>query len=237
MENRVRIGNDALREYLKYLNDKDSCRVLVIGDLHEPFSLDSYFDHVRKVRDRYQCNRVVFMGDVIDSHHTSYHETDPDGMGGGDELDLAIRRLERWHTEFGPAEVMIGNHDRIVSRKAFSAGIPKKWIREYHEVLETPNWEFKEKTIIGDTLYHHGEGGTARTRYKKELMSTWQGHLHSQFYIDYMVGQRFKIYGVQSGCGIDHEKYAFAYGKNFPKPIIGCGVDLDGTPHLEPMHL
>ena len=236
-DQRVSIKNDQLREYLKYLNDENSNRVLIIGDLHEPFCLTEYIDHVRRIRDRYQCNKIVFAGDVIDSHASSYHESDPDGLSAGDELSLSIKSLKKWHDEFPNAEIMIGNHDRIVARKAFSAGISKRWLRDYEDVLETPTWKFKEKTIIGNVLYHHGEGGTARTRYKKEMMSMWQGHLHTQFYIDYMVGQNFKIYGCQVGCGIDHEKFAFAYGKNYPKPIIGCGVDLDGVPILEPMHL
>ena len=63
---------------------KDETRVLVIGDLHEPFCLDSYLKHCKDVYSKYNCNRVVFIGDVIDNHYSSYHETNADGMGGGD---------------------------------------------------------------------------------------------------------------------------------------------------------
>ena len=51
-----------------FFNNKES-RVLVIGDLHAPFDLDSYFDHCVEVYERYNCNRVVFIGDVIDNHY------------------------------------------------------------------------------------------------------------------------------------------------------------------------
>ena len=33
---------------------------------------------------------------------------------------------------------------------------------------------------------------------------------------------------MQTGCGIDHEKYAFAYAKAGKKPAISCGVVIGG---------
>lgn len=227
-----------LNNLVQVLKDKSN-RILVIGDLHEPFCLDAYLDHCIYVYSKYNCNRVVFIGDVIDNHYSSYHEVDPDGLGGGDELDLAIKRLSRWVKAFPVADIMIGNHDRIIARKAFSSGIPKKWIKEYKEVLNAPEWNFTESIIIDNVLYQHGEGGTARSKMRKELISTVQGHLHTQGYIDFQVGRNYKIFGAQIGCGIDKDAYAMAYGKNFGKPFISCLVVLNsGTlPILEPMEL
>lgn len=227
-----------LNNLVQVLKDKSN-RILVIGDLHEPFCLDAYLEHCIYVYSKYNCNRVVFIGDVIDNHYSSYHEVDPDGLGGGDELDLAIKRLSRWVKAFPVADIMIGNHDRIIARKAFSSGIPKKWIKEYKEVLNAPEWNFTESIIIDNVLYQHGEGGTARSKMRKELISTVQGHLHTQGYIDFQVGRNYKIFGAQIGCGIDKDAYAMAYGKNFGKPFISCLVVLNsGTlPILEPMEL
>jgi len=207
---------------------KDETRVLVIGDLHEPFCLDEYLSHCQEIYAKYNCNKVIFIGDVIDNHYSSYHETDADGLGGGAELDIAIFRLQRWYKAFPVADVMIGNHDRIISRKAQTGGIPKRWIRSYSEVLGTPNWNFTERTVIDDVQYIHGEAGTARTKSKGDMMSTVQGHLHTQCYTEFTVGANFKIFGMQVGCGIDHEKYAFAYAKAGKKPAIGCGVVIGG---------
>jgi len=161
---------------------KDETRVLVIGDLHEPFCLDSYLKHCKDVYSKYNCNRVVFIGDVIDNHYSSYHETNADGMGGGDELDLAIDRIARWYKAFPKADVTIGNHDRIIARKAQTSSIPKRWVRDYSEVLNTPNWNFIERVVIDDVQYMHGEGGTARTKSKADMMSTVQGHAHTMLY-------------------------------------------------------
>jgi|SRR6056300_778658 len=232
--------NKAQYELIKtYRGKSNERRVLVIGDLHAPFTLDGYLDHCVNVRDKYGCNEIIFIGDVIDSHYSSYHEQDPDGMGGGDELDLSIKELSKWYKEFPKAKVILGNHDLIVARKAFSSGLSKRWIRDLNEVLEVPNWDFVESYTLDDVLYIHGVGSKASGRIKKELHSVVQGHYHTEGNINYLVGRGYKIFGMQTGCGIDHEKYAFAYGKHFGKPFISCSVILNNgkLPILEPMEL
>jgi len=223
------------REQAGYIKDvspsfrKDGhSRILVIGDLHTPFDYAPYLEHCKQVYAKYDCNRVVFIGDVIDNHYSSYHETDADGFGGQEELDLAITRLATWHEAFPVADVIIGNHDRMIMRKAQTSNIPTKWIKEYKEVLGVPDWNFTERMVYDNVQYIHGEGGTARTRSKKDLMSTVQGHLHTQCYIEWAIGAGLKIFGMQVGCGVDHESYAMGYARNFPKPAIACGVVLNG---------
>lgn len=208
--------------------NSDESRVLVIGDLHAPFDLDSYFDHCVSVYERYNCNRVVFIGDVIDNHYSSYHETDADGLGGLQELEMAIDRLRRWYHRFPDAHVTIGNHDRIIMRKAQSSSVPRKWIKDYKEVLETPNWDFVTDVEIDGVLYIHGEAGTAKTKARADMRSVVQGHLHTQAYTEYFVGAKSRIFGCQVGCGIDHESYALAYAKAGRKPAIGCAVVIGG---------
>ncbi len=203
-------------------------RVLVIGDLHEPFCLDGYLEHCKKVYRDYDCNEVVFIGDIIDNHFSSFHDTDPDGHGAGHELDFAISKIKKWYKAFPEATVTIGNHDRIIMRKAFSSGLSKRWVKDYADVLGVHNWNFVESIIIDNVRYQHGEGGTARSTAKADMISTVQGHLHTQAYIDWMVGLRFKVFAMQTGCGVNHKAYALAYAKHGKKPAISCGVVLDG---------
>ena len=213
---------------IKSNKSKSGKNVLVIGDLHEPFCLDNYLEHCVETYNKYKCDEVVFIGDIIDNHASSYHETDPDGHSAGQELKMAIQRIKEWYKAFPKATVIIGNHDRLIMRKAYSSGLSKLWIKDYAEVLGTPGWNFTESIEIDDVLYIHGEGGTARARVRRDLQSIVQGHLHSQAYIDWCVGAKFKLFGMQIGCGIDHKSYAMAYGKEGPKPAIACGVVLQG---------
>ena len=211
-----------------YFGEKDTSRVLVIGDLHEPFCLDGYLEHCIETYRKYNCNRVVFIGDIIDNHYSSYHETDPDGLSGGDELLLSIKKIAKWYKAFPKATIIWGNHDRLIMRKAFSSAIPRSWIKDYKEVLSTPEWEWEDRIVIDNVQYIHGEGGTARTRCKSDLQSTVQGHLHTQCYVEHAVGANYRIFGMQVGCGIDHDSYAMAYAKRGKKPAISCGVVIGG---------
>lgn len=217
---------------------KGKSRVLVVGDLHCPFDLDSYLDHCKKMYKQFECDTVVFIGDVIDSHFSSFHTTDPDGYSAGEELERAIDRLNRWYVAFPNATVVLGNHDRMVARKAFEGGVPKAWIREYGDVLGTPSWIYADHVVVDNVMYVHGEGGTARTRIKNDHQSLVQGHLHTQAYIDWIFNQHQRIFGMQVGSGIDFDAFAFAYAKRGRKPAVSCAVILNGLhPFLIPMDL
>ena len=225
-EYRPRLSEDEMELIRSYRNNSEG-NVLVIGDLHEPFCLDGYFEFVKEQYERYNCDTVVFIGDIVDNHYSSYHEQDPDGFSAGQELERAIERLKKWHDAFPNAYVTIGNHDRMMMRKAYSSGMSKRWIKDYKDVLEVPTWKFVDEINIHGVTYVHGEGGTARTRVKQELESIVQGHLHTQAYVEWTVGARHRCFAMQVGCGIDRHAYAMAYAKAGKKPIIGCGVVLN----------
>jgi len=205
-------------------------RVLCIGDLHEPFCLPGYLDFCVSLYDEWECNRVVFIGDVIDNHFSSYHETDSNAYGGAYELEQAIEKLSRWYELFDDAMVTIGNHDALIMRKAQSGGITSAWIREFSEVLNTPGWEFVEECDIDGVQYLHGHGGGGKAvaRCVKDMQSTIQGHYHTESYVQWKVGRRARVFGMQVGCGIDRRAYAMAYAKAHPKPAISAGIIIDG---------
>ena len=224
-ESRPRLRGDKRIAY-NNLNTKER-RILVIGDIHAPFELDGYLEFCQETYSKYLCNQVIYIGDIIDNHYTSYHETSSDAMGGLDELEYAIRAVKRWSDAFPVADVLIGNHDRLVMRKAQTSDIPSAWIKSYNEVLGT-NWNWTERIVYDNVQFIHGEGGTASTKSKNDMMSTVQGHIHTQCYTMWSVGRNFKVFGMQVGCGVDGSSYATAYAKNFKKQAIGCGVVLGG---------
>ena len=218
---------------LQKMRESETRNILVIGDLHEPFCLDGYLEWCLEQYETFNCNQVIFIGDIIDAHGFSYHEPDPDGMSSGLELETAIKKIAKWYEAFNNStvpngiDVMVGNHDRMASRKAMSGGIPAAWIRSYNEVLGTPDWNWLESVIYDDVLFEHGEGGQAAAKAKNNLMSSVCGHTHTLAYTQWFVGKRFKVFGMQVGCGVDSTTYAAAYAKNFKKQSIGCSVVLN----------
>jgi len=216
---------------LDKLKKKYPNRTLIIGDTHCPYDLPTYLDFLIDTYHEYKCNKIIHIGDEIDNHALSFHESIPELQSAGDELALAKKHLHRYYKYLPQRDVtvIIGNHTRMVMRKAMSGGIPKQWIRDYNDVLEVPEWTFVPEIIVDDVLYAHGEGGTARTKCRADLQSVCQGHLHTQLYSEVYVGRNRRIFGMQVGTGIKHSEIAFNYARAGKRPAIGCGVVLHGT--------
>jgi len=214
------------KKALDFLRNKER-RVLVIGDLHCPFEKGGYFEFCLETYDKYACNQVIFIGDLVDSHASSRWESDPDGLSAKTELERAIEDLQKWRIAFPVADCIIGNHDRVVMRRAFSSSIPSVWIKSFNEVLGT-SWNWRERVEYDGVQYVHGEGGTARTKAKNDLQSTVQGHIHTQAYVEHFCGNTRSLWAMQVGCGLDRETYAAAYAKHYKKQAIGCGVVIGG---------
>lgn len=224
---RPRLRGNKLKTYENFTKKED--RVLVIGDLHEPFCLDGYLDFCKETYAKYNCNRTVIIGDIIDSHYSSYHETDADGMGGIDELELAISKLKKWYKAFPVADVTLGNHDRIIIRKAQTSNIPSKWIKEFGEVLETPNWNFVTDVYYDGVRYVHGDkSGKPRMAAKRDMVSTVSGHYHTDMYVEWLFGKTRSIFAMAVGCGIDSRSYAMGYMQGGKKEAIGVGIVVGG---------
>lgn len=243
MEIRPRLTQD---EYNIVLNYRKGIKnnVLIIGDLHEPFTRKGYLEHCVKTYAEYKCNKVVLIGDVIDNHYSSYHETDPDGTSAGDELEIAIDKLRDWYEAFPSAYVVIGNHDRIILRKAYTSGLSKRWIKDFNDVLGVPGWEFNMSFEFDGVLYIHGEGGGgingALQKALNRRKSIVQGHFHTEAHIRWNVSDEDRLFAMQVGCGVDDKQYAMAYAQfNAKKSIISCGVVLDNgnIPLIVPMQL
>jgi predicted phosphodiesterase len=212
----------------------DPDNVLVIGDPHEPFTKEGYLEFCRKIQQEYDCGTVVHIGDAVDNHAVSYHEKDPEGMSAGDEFNLALLKMKEWYYTFPVVKVCIGNHDALPFRKAFTAGLPKTWLKTYQELLQSPpTWQWDFTHEINGVIYQHGTGLSgelaAINAARENRQSTVIGHLHTVMNTRFLASYKDLIFGVTVGCGIDHEKYAFAYGKqNTRKPVVACAVILDG---------
>lgn len=222
----------------------DKNNVLIIGDTHEPFCKEGYLEHCLKVQKEYNCGTVVHIGDLVDNHAVSYHESDPDGRSPGDEFKAALDNCEKWYKAFSEVLICIGNHDRLPFRKAYTAGLPKNWLKSYQEMFNSPKgwkWDFVHK--VNGVIYQHGTGMSGEmasiNAARENRQSTVIGHLHTVSNIRFLASHKDLIFGMNVGCGIDHTKYAFAYGKeNTRKPVVSCGVVINGKlPINIPMNL
>jgi metallophosphoesterase superfamily enzyme len=219
--------------------------VLTIPDIQAPFVHKHALPFLTALAKKIQPDYVVQIGDLADHHALSDYESDPDGMSAGDELKATIACLKGFYKQFPDVDVVIGNHDERIYRKAFAAGIPKAYIRPLEDVLQFPKgWLLCNEVEIDGVIYEHGHqlGGGGQGVFKKAVESnmtnTVLGHHHSLAGIQYFANKKHLCFTMVTGCLMDTHSYAAAYGKKFPsKPILGAGVVVDGVPFYQPMLL
>lgn len=216
-------------------------KCLIIPDLHLPCSRPHAIEFCKEIQKKYKCDTVVFIGDILDFHAVSFHAQHPEMPGPTNEFTLAYQELQRWYKAFPKAKVCIGNHDYRVIRLAESVNIPKKFLREFAEVWDTPKWDWKDEHIIDNVLYFHGTGGgggliPAYNKMKSLSMSVVLGHFHSRAGIKFLVSHKSRLFGMDVGTLINDRSMAFAYGKyNVERSVLSCGVVINGHPYLELM--
>jgi len=222
-------------------------RVLVVGDLHAPGIHKGYLGHCKKIHKKYNCNRVVFIGDIADMNAVTFHQRHPDDINATAEYKAMKRQLAPWVKAFPKSTVVLGNHDLRVRRVAAGAGIPECYLAGFTDWMPalddiSHKWTFVESVTIDGVLYIHGhKGGSsgvnpAFNKSMKRQISVVQGHLHTRFGIEYWAGKNRKaLFGMQVGSGIEKTHPCFGYAKdNDIDPLLGCGAVINGTPHLEP---
>lgn len=221
---------DHCRSCAKY-KEKFGRPTLVFSDVHAPFDHRDFPDFLRRVNDRYKCGKVVCLGDLVDNHTISRHTKEPCADGLYTELDNAKDRLKIYTTIFPEVTYVLGNHDLRPEMIAKECGIGARYLKTMHELLSLPDgWECAgDEFIADDVLYCHGINCSGKNgalnKAIQERMSVCIGHSHSFGGIQFSANKRDTIFGMNVGCGIDENRYAFAYGKHSKfRSTLGCGV-------------
>lgn len=205
------------------------------------------FKFIKAVADLYKPDKVINLGDETDQHCQSFHDTEMDcPYTESTELKEAKRYFSNFYDMFDSMDICESNHGSLFYRKAASARIPRELLKTYQEILEAPDSFKWHKNIVVETPkglvnFSHGNYAPKNPMRKSQLraMSQVQGHYHNDFAIEYWqndLGENF--FGMTCGCLIDDDSYAFLYNKSYiPRPMLGCGIIIDGIPALIPMVL
>lgn len=224
--------------------EHDNSRILLISDLHIPYHHQDAIAFLLHLKEKYNPTRVICLGDEVDGHALSFHDSDPDLPSAGDEIRQALPVIAELFKIFPKMDILESNHGSLVWRKAKVFGIPKHYIKSYNEVLGVDSgwkWSFDLTVDLpnGQKCYmHHGKTSNIIQLSQQMGMNAIQGHYHETFKIDYWGNSTGLYWGMQCGCLIDDDKLAFNYNNvNIKRPIIGTGLIIDSMPVLEPMRL
>ncbi|HEY9705642.1 MAG TPA: metallophosphoesterase [Allocoleopsis sp.] len=218
--------------------------ILIISDLHYPYNHPDVIDFLKALDKKYKFDKIISVGDELDYHAISFHDSDPDLMSAGDELQTSINRMKPLYKLFPDMDLVESNHGSLVYRKQKAHGLPRSVIKSYRDILEAPKtWRWHDdlliKTNTGDNVYIcHGKSADVLKLSMSMGMSCIQGHYHEKFEIRYWGNKLGLYFGMIVGCLIENSSLAFAYNKlNLKRPVIGCGGIINGQPRLFPMLL
>ncbi len=216
-------------------------RVLIVPDLHEPFSHPKAYAFLRSVRKQWKTDKTVGIGDEVDGHGWSRWAKKTALPGSRNELRKAVRRLSELH-DFGPISWCKSNHMLRAAKAAENAGVPAEFLRQWSDVIDAPGcWKWADEWEYDGVRYHHGEGYSgpeaSRNAALDSRMNTVIGHVHTAAGVHYAASPRGVLWGMSVGCLIDFRSPAFDYarGKRLV-PVLGCGVVIDGVPHFIPFN-
>lgn len=222
--------------------EEDNSRILFISDMHIPYHHVDTIAFLKYLKAKYNPTRIICLGDELDKHALSYHDSDPDLPSAGDELKKSLPVIQELFEIFPTMDIIESNHGSLVWRKAKTFGIPKHYIKSYNDVLGVDGgwkWSFDLTITLpnGQKCYvHHGKTSNIIQLSQQMGMCAVQGHFHESFKIDYWGNPTGLYWGMQCGCLIDDDTMAFNYNNvNIKRPIIGTGLVVDSMPLLEPM--
>ena len=213
--------------------------VLIIPDTHIPYSHPDYIKFLKAVKEKLNPEISIHLGDEVDHHSISFHDSDTSLDSADIELDKAIIEIgEGLHKLFKKLYLLESNHGSLVYRKMKHHGIPIRVLKPLNELYETPLWEWHHDLILltnmGPVYFCHGKSKSYGKLAKEMMCSAVQGHFHGNFEITWHRSAMATRFNMFVGCLVDEDSMAMAYARNnLPKPILGCGyIDPSGMPHL-----
>jgi predicted phosphodiesterase len=228
-----------------FKNGKKFNKILCIPDLHAPFIDMAALRVAGKWAKNHNPDLVVLLGDIFDQKAWSRWPKDPDDDSPHAEFEAALAQLNVVSAMFPTAEILLGNHDLRIAKRAMEMGITKHMMRNLNEVLPFDGWNWhadpRKKLIVdtkrGPIWFSHGDemGGTVEAKSRLLGISVVQGHSH-QASISFSKGLAHFVFGMECGMLMDVDskgaKYAAASGKF---PVVGFGVIKYGVPYFIPV--
>ena len=217
--------------------------ILVVSDMHLPYQHKDSIKFLKEIKKEFKPDTTISIGDLLDQHALSFHDSSPELYSAGMELDKAKEYVKELESIFPKLIEVDSNHSSMIYRRALKHGLPRAYLKEYGDFLETKKWKWVDDLTLTMSngqrcFFTHGRSADVLKVSQTMGMSAVQGHYHTKFVISWWANPDNLFFGMNVGCLIDQKSMAFNYAKNFrTRFIIGCGIIINGIPRLLPMVL
>ena len=95
--------------------------ILIISDTHIPYHHKDLIPFLKDIKKIFKPDRIVHIGDEVDKHAMSFHDSDPDLPSAGDELKQSLPIIKELEALFPKMDLLDSNHGSLVYRRALKA--------------------------------------------------------------------------------------------------------------------
>lgn len=202
-------------------------KILLLSDTHFPAQHPDYWPWIKAIKSLTKWNKVIHIGDLVDFSSVSFHSISAETDNPTTEVEKAKTEIKKLEKLFPKMDILYGNHDIRVIRKAESFGIPRSFLKDLNKMFEIKaKWKWHDKLIVklknGNNVFftHHFKSSVIQS--SKELgCSLVVGHQHTKSEYTYWSSPTALNFAMCIGSSINPKAENFRYSKNFIKrPII-----------------
>jgi|TARA_R100001530_G_C4311629_1_gene153181 predicted phosphodiesterase len=221
-------------------------RILIISDLHMPNQHPSAIPFLEKLHKKWKFTKIFQIGDLVDFASVQVERpNDPEVESPVFEIGKATKEIRKLEKLFPEMDILKGNHDLRIERKAERFGIPRTMLKDLNEIFDIKaKWRWHDKFILTLPSKHkvfltHNFKNNVLSSSKELGCSFISGHFHTQANIFWWSSPSALNFAMSTGCLINPKAPAMKYQKLFIKrPILSCGMLIEGIgPIIQPMYL
>jgi len=225
---------------------KNNSRVLIISDLHMPFQHPQAIQFLSKLHKKWKFTRIFSIGDIVDlASVQATRPSDPEVESPLFEIGKATKEIRKLEKLFPSMDILKGNHDLRIERKAEHFGIPRTMLKDLNDIFDIKaDWRWHDKYILTLPSNHkvfltHNFKNNVLISSKELGCSFISGHFHTQANVSWWSSPTSLNFAMSTGCLINPKAPAMKYQKLFIKrPILSCGMLIEGIgPIIQPMYL
>ena len=144
--------------------------------MHIPYHHRDSFAFLWKVKKAFNCTNYLNVGDILDHHAGSFHESEPDALSPEDEYYAAQKYGRELQAMFPNMIISEGNHDKIPKRKLKTAGLPASMVGDYNALYGfKDSWQW-----LDEYRFNSGCGKPVLVRMALSKRGRWDGKVSAR---------------------------------------------------------
>lgn len=212
-------------------------RILFTSDPHLPYTRLDLWKKLFEFNKTYRADLVLCSGDFFDFYALSKYIKNPRGDTSYSEILKCIPQVKQIKKWFPRIEILPGNHDDRIKKRAMEAGISDLFLKDALDVVGAPKgwaWTSGDRVEYDKIVFTHGWFGQAKKHAEFFNQSCAHGHLHASPGVQFIGREEKVVFNACVGFMADKNTLALQYGPiKYSTGVCAFGTFTKGVPHVQ----